>query len=223
MSELVLAINRTHLHKQGIHDSGLCSFDLSNIDNKDYALLPRNFADNKSDAALVLGTMFGQILGYVVVMDEQGRVLTYQRKGKEKGLLGKWSIGVGGHINHDDFYEVYGGCEQHPDIQDIIMNGTHRELEEELGIDPNYFDIFNHVDDFIEGIKFCISSYDDPTSSVHVGLPFVIRVNPEDLTLDPKEFNNVEWLDWQTLMTDNREFETWSRILIQNWTKFMGA
>jgi len=127
MSELVLAINRQQLHKQGIHDSGLCNFDLSNIDGLDYAMLPRDFADNKSDPALVLGNMFGQILGYVVVMDEQGRVLAYQRKGKEKGLLGKWSIGVGGHINHEDLYELHQSFgPSHPHIADIIMSGTHR-------------------------------------------------------------------------------------------------
>lgn len=229
MSELVLAVNRTELFAQGIHDSGLCSFDLHAVNQMNYALLPRDFADNKSPEALTLGYIFGQILSYVVVKNKKGQILTYQRKGKEEGLLGKWSIGVGGHISQQDFFTLINETHSdYPALMDLIMRGTERELEEELGIDVQYCsEMFNTSEDFSEGIKFCLASYDDITSSVHVGLPFIIEVAAEDITFDPKEFNNLQWLDPNELInshkTKAREYETWSRILIQNWTKFMGA
>lgn len=226
MSELVIAINREQLFAQGIHDSGLCTFDLSQINQSDYALLPREFADNKSDPAIVLGNIFAQILSYVVVKNKEGKILTYQRKGKEKGLLGKWSIGVGGHISHEDFLALFNEThDYYPTLSNLIMIGTERELEEELGKDPNWFtEMFNSVDDFVEGIKFCLASYDDKTSAVHVGLPFTLEVDEDDITLEESEFLNYEWLYPEELMQHQmdktREYETWSRILLYNYDKF---
>lgn len=225
MSELVIAINREQLFTQGIHDSGLCRFDLSQINQSDYALLPREFADNKSSKSLVLGNIFAQILSYVVVKNHEDKILTYQRKGKEKGLLGKWSIGVGGHISHEDFLALFNEThDYYPTLANLISIGTERELQEELGKDPNWFTpMFNSVDDFVEGIKFCIASYDDPTSSVHVGLPFILDIGDNDLELEESEFLNYQWLHPEALAIEHtnklREFETWSRILIENFDR----
>lgn len=226
MSELVLAVNRTELFAQGIHDSGLCSFDLHAVNQMNYALLPRDFADNKSPEALTLGNIFGQILSYVVVKNEKGQILTYQRKGKEEGLLGKWSIGVGGHISQQDFFTLINETHSdYPALMDLVMRGTERELDEELGIDVQYCsEMFNTSEDFAEGVKFCLASYDDPTSSVHVGLPFIITVDEDNVTLDAREFNNYQWLYPEDLMQHQmdktREYETWSRILLYNYDKF---
>lgn len=229
MSELVLAINRSELFAQGIYDSGLCTFDLYTANQMNYALLPRDFADNKSPEAITLGNIFAQILSYVVVKNDKGQILTYQRKGKEKGLLGKWSIGVGGHISQQDFFTLINETHSdYPALMDLVMRGTERELEEELGIDIQYCsEMFNTSEDFAEAIKFCLASYDDPTSSVHVGLPFIIEVEQSDITFDPKEFNNLQWLDPKELVYSHkqktREYETWSRILIDNFERFTNA
>ena len=133
MKELVLAIHWTELRKQDARPEGLCGFELDKVDQQAYALLPRHIVDDKKellDCNLALGKIFPQILGYFQITDQEGRILTYQRKGKEKGLLGKWSIGVGGHVSHDDFLYVadsdYDGV---PKLQDIVFEGSKRELE----------------------------------------------------------------------------------------------
>ena len=141
MSELVLAINREELKGYG-----LLGFDLSDVDAYNYAFLPRAFADNKSHGAIALGYIFPQILGYFQLQNSEGKFLAYQRKGKEKGLFGLWSIGVGGHVSQEDLHDVkLHTDEDYPYISALIYAGAMREIEEELGIDPRNLLEFNSV------------------------------------------------------------------------------
>lgn len=218
MTELVLAINRTELDKQDVGNDGLYNFDLSTVDQRNYALLPRTFADNKSDTAIDLGVMFPQILGYFQIVNPDGRILAYQRKGKEKGLLGKWSIGVGGHVNQEDMYEVedYTG-ETYPDVGQLIYAGAVRELEEELGIQIGWVDELADYDSFEAAVNKILASFADKTSTVHVGIPLEVRIPEhiaETLFLDPSEFLNYQWLAPTELKSGDLEWETWSKLLI---------
>lgn len=218
MTELVLAINRSELDKQDVGNNGLYKFDLSALGKQNYALLPRAFVDNKSDTAVDLGVMFPQILGYFQIVNPDGRVLAYQRKGKEKGLLGKWSIGVGGHVSQEDLYEIMDNTgEDYPDVGQLIFAGAIRELEEELGIQTGWIDVLADYDSFEEAVTKILSSFADKTSTVHVGLPLEVEL-PEhiydSINLDPSEFLNYQWLTPQELKSGDREWETWSQILI---------
>lgn len=222
MKELVLAIHATELTKQ-VQPTGLSDFDLSLVDQQAYAMLPRHIVDNKKellDCNLALGKIFPQILGYFQITDQQGRILTYQRKGKEKGLLGKWSIGVGGHVSHEDYLVVSDTfCNELPDLNEIIFEGSKRELEEELGIDTRWIDQFNSPDDLVEAIKSIIYTYDDNTSTMHVGLPLQLEMSDhlmDTIKLDPAEFLNYKWLTPAELKLSGLEFETWSAILIDH-------
>lgn len=211
--ELVVAINRNELPES---TSGVYPFDLSEVDSQNYALLPREFADNKSVDAVALGTLFPQILGYFQVYNTEGKILAYQRKGKEKGLFGKWSIGVGGHVSQDDLIEVWDETgESYVPLSTLIYAGARREVLEELGVSPNHFEALNGVDDFIEAANRIIISNADVTSSVHVGLPLDLPLIIDDLKLDPAEFCNYEWLDPDDLKSGDREWETWSKLLIE--------
>lgn len=220
MTELVLAINRNELDKQNVGIEGIYPFDLTKLDQQNYALLPRAYVDNKSDNAVELGVHFPQILGYFQIVNPDGRILAYQRKGKEKGLFGKWSIGVGGHVSQEDYvslaldtvwYEV-------PSLSEIVLEGSKRELQEELGIDPNLIEELGSVDSFTEAINSIIATFADKTSTVHVGLPLRVEL-PEHLydaiKLDPAEFCNYQWLTPQELKMGDREWETWSQLLIK--------
>lgn len=216
MTELVVAINRTELLKQGVGNHGIYPISIQDIDPFNYSLLPRTFADNKSLAAIALGAAFPQILGYIQVVNHEGKYLAYQRKGKEEGLFGKWSIGVGGHINqeelmrHSDTYEDY-DC---PPLKYLIVEGTHRELEEELGVSMQQL-----AEAGIDAIEFdldkVISSNLDQTSMVHVGLPGMITLHETtEFNLDPAEFCNFTWLSVDELKANDREYENWSNLLI---------
>ena len=221
MSELVLALHLSEIAKQA-QPTGLSAFDLSEVDQQAYALLPRHLVDDKKghlESNLTLGKIFPQILGYFQIVNQEGRILTYQRKGKEKGLLGKWSIGVGGHVSHEDFMCVAeADWEALPNLNDIIYEGSKRELEEELGIDSRWLEVFNSPDDFAEAVKSILHTWNDATSTMHVGLPMQLEMSEhmfDSIKLDPAEFLNYQWLTPQELKMGDREWETWSQILIE--------
>lgn len=246
MSEYVLAIPRTELTKQKVGTDGIYPFDLDEVDSQAYALLPRHTADGKdpetrkaTEESVAIGKLLPQILGYFQITDEQGRILTYRRKGKEQGLLGKHSIGVGGHVDMQDVNYIYAttsydhdknevntnvGIHRRDNISTIISTGAARELKEEIGVDihPATFS-FDRI----------IASYADTTSVVHVGLPATIIVHDElqdgvigfasplvrDLVFSPDEYPGVAWYTKEELkaLALEVEFETWSQLLIDQF------
>lgn len=213
MSELVLAINRDELNGYGV-----IGLDLSKINGQNYALLPRDFADNKSHGAVALGYIMPQILGYFQFVNDEGHYFAYQRKGKEKGLFGQWSIGIGGHVSQEDLFDVHEHTdEDYPDIATLIYAGALRELQEEVGIDARWFSEFNSVDDFIEAVDRALVSNTTVTSAVHVGIPLTINVSSfiDQMHLDPAEFCNFKWVTVEELQTNVDQYEDWSQMLIK--------
>lgn len=213
MSELVLSINRDELNGYGV-----VGLDLSKINGQNYAFLPREFADNKSHGAVALGYIMPQILGYFQFVNDEGQYFAYQRKGKEKGLFGQWSIGVGGHVSQQDLYEECEYADEgYPHIAALIYAGALRELQEEVGIDARWFSEFNSVDDFIEAVDRALVSNTTVTSSVHVGIPLTINVSSfiDQMNLDPAEFCNFTWVTVDELKADVDQYEDWSQMLIK--------
>ena len=225
--ELVLALSRTEIAKQGITTNGVFEFDLSEVDQQAYAWLPRHIADDKKTAeslnnATALGKLFPQILGYFQIMDEHGAVLCYQRKGKEEGLLGKWSLGVGDHVSEEDLTAVYDESgDGYPNLTTLIYAGALRELSEELGVEIRWVDQMESVDSFESAADLILHTYIDATSTMHVGLPMELVLPEhlmEQLKLDPAEFLNAKWLTKEEIMAaTDMEFEPWSQLLIEHF------
>lgn len=215
-NELVLAIHRAAIIEQ---DSDVRPIHLGALDQTEYALLPRSFVDNKTDSAVALGKLMPQLLGYFQIKRQDGRILAYQRKGKEAGLLGKWSIGVGGHISHEDYLKaVEITDEELPKLSTIVYVGSARELNEELGIE--LLDVYNveQEEQFLKELNHVLITMLDVTSTVHLGLPLTIELTEgevDSLKLDPSEFNNFQWLTKEELKTFDRDWETWSNIVIR--------
>lgn len=222
MSELVLAVNRDQLNKQSVGTHGLYPIDYHELDAEDYAYLPRMFADNKSASAIVVGAQFPQILGYFQILDPLGRILTYQRKGKEKGLFGKWSIGVGGHVSQEDLIETaHSNSDSYPSIQDLVYSGAERELLEEINLRMTDLEQFaGGQEDFDEQVEHILCSMNDATSSVHVGIPMEIELDKycyDNINLDPAEFCNFKWMTKEELKASGLVFETWSQIIVDSY------
>ena len=217
MTELVLAVNRLELVAQGIVGNGIFPFDLYSLKQDNYALLPRSFADNKSPSALELGKLFPQILGYFQLMYE-GKIFVYQRKGKEEGLLGKWSIGVGGHVSHEDIEDFVGEVNTaYPPIAELIYEGAKRELWEEICLRLASHSVLWTNGKFNTHANRLIHTDVDPTSAVHVGIPVTIELSKkefEGLKLNPAEFRNVKWIEPHLLKVAGLELETWSQLLV---------
>ena len=207
MNELVLAVSREALDVGTA--SGIFPIDLNSIDSEAYALLPRHIADNKSDSSVDLGKLFPQILGYVQLVNEQGEILSYARKGKEKGLHGLRSIGVGGHVSHEELVTaIYRSDEptQLPKLTELIQLGLRRELLEEVGID---------IGTFMEANQLLVSD-SNITSQVHVGLPMQLNVVESAITLEESEFLDARWISIEELKATVDIYEPWSQLIIQN-------
>ena len=207
MNELVLAVSREALDVGTA--SGIFPIDLNSIDSEAYALLPRHIADNKSDSSVALGKLFPQILGYVQLINEQGEILSYARKGKEKGLHGLRSIGVGGHVSHEELVTaIYRSDEptQLPKLTELIQLGLRRELIEEVGID---------IGTYMEANQLLVSD-SNITSQVHVGLPMQLKVAESDISLDASEFLDARWISVEELKATVDIYEPWSQLIIQN-------
>lgn len=207
MNELVLAVSREALDVGTA--SGIFPIDLNSIDSEAYALLPRHIADNKSDSSVVLGKLFPQILGYVQLVNEQGEILSYARKGKEKGLHGLRSIGVGGHVSHEELVTaIYRSDDptQLPKLTELIQLGLRRELLEEVGID---------IGTYMEANQLLVSD-SNLTSQVHVGLPMQLNVVESDITLEESEFLDARWISVEELKATVDIYEPWSQLIIQH-------
>ena len=207
MNELVLAVSREALDVGT--ESGIFPIDLNSIDSEAYALLPRHIADNKSDISVALGKLFPQILGYVQLVNEQGEILSYARKGKEKGLHGLRSIGVGGHVSHEELVTaIYRSDDptQLPKLTELIQLGLRRELLEEVGID---------IGTYMEANQLLVSD-SNVTSQVHVGLPMQLNVVESDITLEESEFLDARWISVEELKATVDLYEPWSQLIIQH-------
>ena len=229
MTELVLAVNREELHKQNILNQGLYHFKEDVIDTLNYAFVSRKFAGNKSPKAILFGSeLFAQVICYMQLTNEQDQIMLFQRKSKDGILEGKWSIGVGGHVSHEDLlkYAEENHTTNMPEFFDLFYAGTMRELEEETNLDPNWLEPFADVQDFTAALKTIISTDADVTSQIHVGFPLEVRVPDHslpDIDLDPDEFLNVSWVSKNELVAylnaGTVEFETWTKILIESYAK----
>lgn len=206
-TERVLVIPVQELEKQLITPMDLLQpIDVRKLDSQAYGYLPRHVIDNKSHQSVVAGSLYPQVLPYNLLINvETKSVLVYQRKGKEEGLLGKWSLGVGGHITDEDSVEM--GITA---LTDIIAVGATREFVEETGLMSDIL-----VDDYTR----CILSHRDVTSTVHLGLVAFIEIDDlSELDLAPSEFLNYGWMTLQELKDSDKEWEAWSDIIIKSLT-----
>lgn len=137
-----------------------------------------------------------QPIPYMVVTS-MGRVLTYRRtKGVGEGrLLGKRSLGFGGHVNREDGSSAPAN----------ILVAAEREANEEL-----------NLPDAAPYLSLCgllLSTYDE-TARDHMGVVFSIRTAWASI----KEPNYAEeaWLTLEEAQNQIDDFEHWSQVLIRD-------
>lgn len=151
-----------------------------------------------------------QVIPYTIVVAEDPiegpRILMVRRlpQGGEQRLVGKLSIGIGGHINPVDG----------PDGEqsDVIEAGTARELDEELNLGGERR---------LEAIGL-INDDANPVGAVHVGLVQVLYLAPGEAQhasvkeVDVLEGTLVSPSELRRLRDEGANFETWSRMLVEH-------
>lgn len=199
IKEPVLCISQEALAEQRIPTTGMgiLAFNWDKVDLDHIALLSRSVCDNPKHKSV--GEYFPQIIPYIVVRNQEGKILTYSRgKGTEDRLHAFRSIGFGGHI---DFVDVF----NHPsNLISAIQIGADREIAEELGADSN---ITNNIKP-----DNIIIDYTNGVGKVHVGILFDITL--DEVNTDTYEISDAMWLSLDEIKQSSSKYENWSRLVI---------
>lgn len=152
-----------------------------------------------------------QLIPYVVCHDEEGRILSYKRRGGgEERLEGNRSIGIGGHVNYMDLVLLDGKVSW-----STVVAGAAREMHEELGLDYDYAKA-NLKERGILYIPSDDLAHVGPGPSVgevHLGIIYTLEV-PSTTSIMPDE-GMIEphfSKDHAQLL----EYEPWSRLVLQH-------
>ncbi len=136
-----------------------------------------------------------QIIPYMIVR-HQAQLFLFQRSsvGGEARLYGKFSIGVGGHINRKD---VEGAA-------DVIAAGLQRELAEELTIDGPW-------DARLVGV---LNDESNTVGQVHFGLVHVVEVARPSVAVRESQSLSGRLVDPHEVLALRDRMETWSQLIL---------
>jgi len=141
---------------------------------------------------------FKQIIPYVVVRHGDRLLLTRRtNRQTESRLHGKYSIGVGGHINDT---EKFAGD------QNVIEAGLKRELDEEIHL------LGRRQSLNLVGI---ISDDSTPVGQVHLGLVFILETDGPDFRINEPDLMTAEWASIEFLEESFPRMESWSQIVFR--------
>jgi predicted NUDIX family phosphoesterase len=121
----------------------------------------------------------------------------------EKRLHNKFSLGVGGHMNPDDFMESN---------EQYLIDQLKRELFEEVKL-------LNGC--LIEDIEFIGFINDDtiPVGSVHIGLLYNIHVSNKEVYINETDKMTADWIGKSNLAEFYEGMETWTKIIFDFYIK----
>ena len=133
-----------------------------------------------------------QIIPYVVIR-HGGECFVLERTAKqtEARLHHKVSIGIGGHINPGH----------------SLIEGLHKELDEEVAVDAPY------------KLEFVGILNDDSTDvgRVHLGAVYVLEAGSKSVTVKETEKMSGEWMPLHALRDVREAMETWSQIVYDEY------
>ncbi|MFZ5996588.1 MAG: NUDIX hydrolase [Nitrospirota bacterium] len=191
MSEKVLVVHHTYLEPY-LEQKGQC-FLAESRDHivaeilEHYIFIPRDTAEYNFE--------YKQVIPYVIVRHGD-RYLLLKRTAKqtESRLHGKYSLGIGGHVNPP----ISGQSENNP-----IIDGLYKELNEEIELTDPYCLSFIGV----------INDESTSVSKVHLGLLYVCEASSSQCEILEKEKMSGQWVTKDKLKEYFGLLETWSQIV----------
>lgn len=139
-----------------------------------------------------------QIIPYVLLRhDAHCLLLRRTSKQGEKRLHDKYSLGIGGHINHEDG----------PSGRDPVRNGLQRELHEEVDL---------HTSACPKFIGF-INDDRSEVGKVHLGLLFELTCGDRSATVRERDKMTGCWSSFEEIRSVYETMETWSQIVFSEY------
>lgn len=136
-----------------------------------------------------------QIIPYLIVRHRE-RIFLFQRTsaGSEARLHGKYSIGVGGHINRGD---VEGAT-------DLVAAGLRRELDEELLL----------AGPWRARLVGVLNDDTNPVGQVHFGLVHVVEVDSPEIAVRESDTLRGRLAQPDDVRGLYEQMETWSQLIL---------
>ena len=141
-----------------------------------------------------------QIIPYAI-FKHGDKFLKYLRgkKSGEQRLASKSSIGIGGHINQDDFNSS--SLEK-----DTYLTGIEREINEELIINCDY----NNLPIAL------INDDSNDVGQVHLGVVHLFDLESDQVEAGEANIENLEFLSAEDLLREKDNLESWSQICVDH-------
>ena len=141
-----------------------------------------------------------QIIPYAI-FKHGDKFLKYLRgkKSGEQRLASKSSIGIGGHINQDDFNSS--SLEK-----DTYLTGIEREINEELIINCDY----NNLPIAL------INDDSNDVGQVHLGVVHLFDLESDQVEAGETNIENLEFLSSEDLLREKENLESWSQICVDH-------
>ena len=141
-----------------------------------------------------------QIIPYAI-FKYGDKFLKYLRgkKSGEQRLASKSSIGIGGHINQDDFNSS--SLEK-----DTYLTGIEREINEELIINCDY----NNLPIAL------INDDSNDVGQVHLGVLHLFDLESDQVEAGEANIENLEFLSSEDLLREKDNLESWSQICVDH-------
>ena len=194
-NSLIMVVRKEDLFKEDLFEGVRPSGDIDYEERilKNCGFMTRKFAENDQN--------YKQPICYCSVINpDLKQIFAYQRSKKdkhyfEKKLQGKWSWGIGGHIEKSDTSN-----------ENPILDSMLREINEEVEIIDIKTNLFGYI------------YHDFGVNAVHFGLLYLVEtssmdVKPKDLEIGEGKFRTIQELE-VICNSPNYEVEDWSKTAL---------
>jgi predicted NUDIX family phosphoesterase len=191
-AEQVLVIERDVFDRIGVFQ-GVCLNVEQYLGRLLAAGVPRYMLRSKAET----DPTFKQLIPYVILTCE-GRVLSYVRGSRagETRLVGRRSIGIGGHINPPDELPLFD-----TDLRDAYLAAVAREVGEEVTLDGGH-------SDRVVGL---LNDDTNEVGRVHLGIVHHWELQRPRVTKREQMMTQLAFQSIEELRADRESLETWSQ------------
>ena len=192
---IIMVVEKDDLFNDDVFDGFKSHEKVNYIDRilKNYGFMTRKFAENDPT--------YKQPIAYCIIVNPiLKKVFAYQRSKKEehyseKRLQGKWSWGIGGHIEKSDVIN-----------ENPIVDSMLREINEEVEISDIITKLLGYI------------YHDFGVNAVHFGLLYLVETNsidvrPKDPEIAEGGFKTIQELEF-ILNSPDCKVEDWSKTAL---------